>query len=171
MEVGRRAFLQGRVPPKAASPLRPPWAIAETAFLAQCSRCADCIAACPTGLLVKGAGNFPEANFGTAYCDFCGACRKACQSGALDRNSRSRPWHLQVRIGNACLAQHGSECRSCGEHCEVGALRFTPRRGGPALPQLDSTRCNGCGACIAACPSQAMAMIGPSAPHSAGALT
>ncbi len=161
MEEGRRAFLQGRRPSRAEAPFRPPWAIAEPRFLVLCSRCDDCIDVCPTRLLSKGAGGFPEADFNGAHCSFCGDCRQACQSGALNRAPQASPWNLRVLIGDLCLPRRGVECRSCGEHCETGALRFRPRTGGPALPEMDASRCTGCGACVAGCPTRAIAMVRP----------
>ena len=57
-----------------------------------------------------------------------------------------------------CLANQGVVCRTCGEQCEAGAIRFRPRLGGVALPELDTTRCNGCANCLPGCPTQAIAL-------------
>ena len=156
--TSRRDFLRGRrtsTPP----PQRPPWALAEADFTAGCSRCGDCLGVCPTGILVKGEGGFPAVDFSRGECTFCGECVAACMPGALSRVGGQAPWALRVCIGEACLAQRGVECRICGEACGASAIRFRPRAGGVALPQLDETACTGCGACIAPCPGQAIAVV------------
>jgi ferredoxin-type protein NapF len=50
----------------------------------------------------------------------------------------------------------GVVCRSCGEVCDEGAIRFPLQRGGTAQPTLDPDTCNGCGGCIAVCPVDAI---------------
>lgn len=153
----RRDFLRGR---RTSTPLpqRPPWAGAEADFTARCSRCGDCLSACPTGILRKGEGGFPVVDFSRGECTFCGDCVNACMPGALRRLDGQAPWSLSARIGEACLAQRGVECRICGEACAVAAIRFRPRAGGVALPQLSHEACTGCGACLAPCPSQAITL-------------
>lgn len=62
-----------------------------------------------------------------------------------------------ARIGPACIAlAQNVVCRSCGDACETGAIRFPPRVGGVALPTLLSGSCTGCGECVAACPAGAI---------------
>ena len=153
----RRDFLRGRRTPT-PPPQRPPWALAEADFTALCSRCGDCLSACPTGILMKGEGGFPTVDFFRGECTFCGECVAACGPGALRRVEGQVPWALRARIGEACLAQRGVECRICGEACGDSAIRFRPRVGGVALPQLNDAACTGCGACLASCPSQAITL-------------
>ena len=160
MQLSRRAFLRARSLPQDKS-FRPPWAVEESRFLKQCSRCLECVTACPTGLLIKGEGGFPEANFtpghAVAGCTFCGDCVLVCQPKVLCREvERSVPWRLQAIFGAQCLTQQGVVCRTCGESCEVGAIRFSPRLGGVAQPQLSAEACTGCGACLADCPTHAI---------------
>lgn len=150
MDVSRRRFLGARAPGPA--PFRPPWSVAEAAFLDRCTRCDDCVKACPTGLLQRGEGGYPEADFSAAACTFCGDCAKACASGAIGRDTTQLPWSFGVVIGEGCLAAQNVECRICGEACDVGAIRFRPRIGGVPLPDVDLAACTGCGACIAPCP-------------------
>lgn len=162
MEAGRRAFLLGRGQQTKAPVKRPPWALAEAEFLARCSRCGDCIRACPTGLLRPDANQLPQADFLQAHCTFCGDCVTACLPHALTRENQARPWSLLAQINPSCLPLQGVLCRTCGEHCEPAAIRFTPRIGGPALPGVNAELCNGCGECVAVCPSHAIDMAPPS---------
>jgi ferredoxin-type protein NapF len=126
------------------------------------------VAACSTGLLAEGAGGFPEANFQRAHCTFCADCAHACaenarktacsQPPALNFSPDLPPWALQARIGTACLPRQGVLCRSCEDRCETGAIRFTPRQGRPAKPEITESRCTGCGECVASCPAYAISM-------------
>ena len=157
MDVSRRRFLGARVPGPA--PFRPPWSQLERAFLTSCTRCDDCLKACPTGLLRRGEGGYPEADFATAACTFCGDCARACATGAIGRDTAAQPWAFGIAIGGSCLAAQNVECRVCGELCETGAIRFRPRIGGVPLPAVDNLACNGCGACIGPCPVSAIARV------------
>jgi ferredoxin-type protein NapF len=131
-------------------------------FLEKCTRCAECIQVCPTGLLMAGQGGFPEANFkpGQAVdgCTFCGECLKVCQQAALQQHPEQAPWAYRITIGDSCLTRQGVVCRTCGESCELGAIRFKPQLGGVSLPQLLLEACSGCAACLADCPTQAIHM-------------
>jgi ferredoxin-type protein NapF len=148
----RRQFLRGQS--RAAPPLRPPHALAEDAFVASCTRCDACVSVCPTGILQRGDGGFPETNFSRGECTFCDACRKACTPGALAADGPA--WTLQLAIEAGCIAQANVVCRSCGDRCDVRAIRFPPRRGAAAVPVVDEALCNHCGACISACPVAAI---------------
>lgn len=162
MDSSRRNFLRARVKP-ATAPFRPPWAGSEAEFTEQCSRCGECVVACArsgSGLLQFGDGSYPVAVFNPASCTACGHCLSACTldgSGAL---SAERPrWNLSIAIDDGCLPRQQVVCRTCGEHCDAGALRFTPQLGRVAAPQLDADLCTGCGECLANCPTQAIAMV------------
>lgn len=161
MHLSRRNFLGIRRPSRGTA-IRPPWAIADALFEERCTRCDDCVAACPTGLLVRGDGGLPEADFtpGRAPqgCTFCGDCRTACREQALLAVDGQPPWRLTVSFAPSCLAEQGVVCRTCGESCEVGAIRFLPRPGGVFPPRLEADACTGCGACLADCPTQAMSL-------------
>ncbi|CAL96560.1 ferredoxin-type protein NapF [Azoarcus olearius] len=155
--MARRGFLRGRTPP-GASPLRPPWAVAEEDFLRQCTRCDACVAACPTQVVVRGGGGYPEIDFARGECSFCTRCVTACAARALQRDDGRTPWTPTLTLGASCIAQHGVECRVCGEACGAGAIRFRPRAGGVALPEVEAARCTGCGACVAPCPVRAISL-------------
>ncbi len=155
--ASRRAFLRGRSR-SAIQDIRPPWAAAPEAFEERCHRCGDCIQACPRQILTIGDGGFPRVDFGAGECTFCGECVTACDSGALHREPNRQPWQLKVTIGANCLAKQGVECRICGECCERSAIRFRPRPGGVAEPELQPEHCTGCGACFAPCPVGAITL-------------
>jgi len=154
----RRALLRGNAP---ASLVRPPGAVAEALFLDRCTRCNDCIAACPEQLLVRADGGFPERDWQRGECTFCGDCIAACKSEAL-LPLPQQPWRWRAVIGENCLALHGVTCQSCRDVCPENAIRFRP---GTATPSLDSTCCSGCGACIAVCPVAAIAASKPVSAH------
>ncbi len=155
--VSRRQFMRGDFKARLA-PQRPPWALAEEAFLTACSRCGDCVAVCPTRIIVVVRG-YPEVDFKRGECTFCGACATACKDGALRRDAcPDGPWPIKARIAENCLAKKGVECRVCGDPCPVAAIRFSPRLGGPPVAEVDTGSCTGCGACVAPCPAAAISL-------------
>ncbi len=164
MDSARRNFLRARISSTARpAAFRPPWAVAEEEFIERCTRCGDCVLACAksgSGLLQFGDGCYPVAVFNPAACTFCGDCLSACEtghSGALRRDQAT--WPLAIAINDACLTQQQVVCRTCGEHCDAGALRFTPQLGRVAAPQVDLDQCTGCGDCLANCPTQAIRIV------------
>lgn len=153
--TSRRNFLRGRFStPRAV--LRPPWALAEQAFVAACTRCGDCRVACPTRIVGDSGSGYPAIDFTAGECTFCATCVSACTTGALQRVAGQAPWGARATIGERCLAWQRVECRICGDLCVAGAIRFCLQQGGSALPMLDTERCTGCGACVAPCPTQAI---------------
>lgn len=156
MNPQRRAFLFGRTRSERVA-LRPPYALAEAAFLDACTACDDCINACPSKIIVRGSARYPEVDFKRGECSFCGDCQRACQVGALA--GEAPQWRMQMDSAK-CLAHQGVECRVCGESCESRALTFRPQLGGISQPLLDVDACTACGACVAPCPTQAISIQG-----------
>ena len=64
-------------------------------------------------------------------------------------------------IAAGCLALNRVVCRSCGEACDTGAIRFRLAPGGVSTPQVLTDACNGCGDCVTACPVHAIALGAP----------
>jgi ferredoxin-type protein NapF len=157
--INRAQFLRGDFSGRSA-PIRPPWSLAEDAFVEDCTRCGDCIRACPQQILDKGRGGFPQVDFSRGECLFCGECVQVCTPGALagwsPQADSDTAWSVRARIADRCLARQGVECRSCGDACETAAIRFRLVAGGVSQPLMDVTACTGCGACYSVCPVQAI---------------
>jgi ferredoxin-type protein NapF len=153
----RRNFLRGKFSARPA-PLRPPWALAEAAFLTACTRCGDCLTACPTRIITGHDAGYPVIDFSVGECTFCGDCANACTTGALQKINAQLPWPVRAIIHDSCLALQRIECRVCGEMCAMSAICFPPKLGGIAAPVLDQASCTGCGACVAPCPSQSISV-------------
>jgi len=158
----KRALLFGRrgTTPATAPPVRPPWALAEPAFLTACTACGDCIRACPEAVLTRGAGRYPEIDFTQNACTFCRRCVQSCETGALDANLPI-PWDYRAAISDQCLLKSQVVCQSCGDACETEAIRFRPQPGGSLRIELQADLCTGCGACLAPCPTNAITIQSP----------
>lgn len=154
-KISRRQFLRGGGP----SPLRPPWALPEEDFLAACNGCGVCIAVCPQKILEPDSDNFPQVNFFRGECTFCGKCAVHCGEGAVRSEAGHRPWPYRARIEQSCLAVRGIPCHVCGDECPDDAIRFEPRPAGIVRVEVQSSVCNGCGACVRGCPVKAIRVV------------
>lgn len=155
--ISRMQFLRGDISGR-NSPIRPPWALDESAFIRLCTACGDCIDQCPTKIIHKGRGNYPVIDFKSGECLLCGECVEACKPGALKKTGH-KPWAVTASIdGKTCIAFEGVECRGCYDPCEARAINMPPRPGGISVPILEAGRCTGCGACFSVCPVSAISM-------------
>ncbi len=163
-DMSRRFFLKGQVSRSSkaiSTPVRPPWALNESLFVESCSRCSDCISACPQGIIFTGDAGFPEVSFKQGECTFCTDCIKVCKTGALDASALSQQtalqaWNLDVSFQSNCLSLNSVVCRACGDNCEAQAIRFKLKVGGISEPLISQDDCTGCGACVAVCPVDAV---------------
>lgn len=141
---------------------RPPGAVDERSFLAGCTRCGDCVSACPVHTIVLAPDKFREAA-GTpmvdstiAGCVMCAEtpCITACKPGVLraDRPMKMGVAWIQTM---ACLAHSGSFCSVCSERCPVvNAIEVIAGK-----PRIREEVCTGCGVCAAVCPAPANAIV------------
>ena len=134
--------------------IRPPWSVANSDFIAECTTCGDCIKVCETQILVQGESGFPQVNFENGECTFCSKCADICEK-PIFRPRGEKPWAHKVEIGANCLAMQRIECRACQDNCPMNAIRFRLQMGGAAQPWVNEEACNGCGACLT-CPVNAI---------------
>ena len=159
VDASRRGFLRGRPRPKAE--IRPPWALPETDFVDRCTRCGDCLSACPQKILVAGDGGFPDRRFQPATNVLSAAiARPHASRWRWSAPKDCRRGRTRQLVGDACLPKRGVECRVCGDFCDVRAIRFAPRLGNSPLPAIDNALCTGCGACVGPCPTAAIRILG-----------
>jgi len=156
--LNRRAFLRGRSSKFDLGAIRPPWSIEISQFAERCTRCDECIKACPENILFRGDGGYPEVNFQHGECTFCSHCADACQAKAfkVKHTDPKDAWQLNVSIKDSCLSLNAVVCRACGDSCPEGAIRFSLQVGGISSPEIDSETCTGCGECLYVCPKNAV---------------
>lgn len=130
--------------------LRPPGAVDEPLFLERCTRCADCVKACPYGTIKLDVRNgtpvvFPDET----PCHLCDdfPCIAACGTEALLPVEREA-----VRMGTAVVAlQHctaAQGCHACVSQCPTQALAMDFEAFRIVVSQ---ERCVGCGICEQTC--------------------
>ena len=135
---------------------RPPHAVPESEFLAGCTRCDDCIEACPPNAIFRApdsagllAGT-PIIDASSQPCLMCDdtPCVPACKAGVL-RFDAPIAMGLAVIDEEKCIAFQGEECTICVDHCPVeNALTLTAGK-----PEIHADSCTGCGVCLYVCPA------------------
>jgi len=154
------------VRPTRPRPLRPPGAVDEPAFTGVCTRCGNCVRACPSGVIERDPGRHgwatlltPVLHFRVDYCrEDCVRCTEVCPTGALGRIPAAKK--ADVRLGvprvdmDVCLLAEDRECSACKSRCPYDAIRYVFSATDYTLtPRIDMEKCTGCGACEAACPA------------------
>ncbi|MBL0609793.1 ferredoxin-type protein NapF [Aeromonas jandaei] len=161
IDLARRGLFRGRLR-VAEPPVQLPWSVAWSQFSTGCTRCGDCLAACPEQILVNGEGGFPTVDFQRGECTFCGDCVAACKE-PLFRPASETPWQYKASIAANCLANGQVYCQRCQDSCEPRAIRFIPTLGRVPPPVIELESCNGCGACVQDCPVGSIKVDGSAA--------
>ena len=157
VDISRRNLLRG-APVSTTAPVRPPGAANEPEFIESCTACGECVNACPEGIIINGAAGYPEVDFRRGECTFCSECIDACPEPVLSANTQPL-WRLNLQVNEQCLAEKRVICQTCGDICDQQAIRFIPRIGDVAVPEIQQQDCNGCGACVSACPEDALQLV------------
>ena len=138
-------------PPAArADWLRPPGAVDEAQFLDRCTKCGDCIEACPPGAILVTSEGTPGIFADQTPCALCEdfPCIAACAVDALVPVDGI----AAVRMGTATITHRlctaGQGCHACVSKCPTSALDmdFESLR-----LVLSFEACVGCGMCEAVC--------------------
>ena len=161
IDLARRGLFRGRLR-VAEPPVQLPWSVAWPQFSTGCTRCGDCLTACPEQILVNGEGGFPTVDFQRGECTFCGDCVAACKE-PLFRPASETPWQYKASIAANCLANGQVYCQRCQDSCEPRAIRFIPTLGRVPTPVIELDSCNGCGACVQDCPVGSIKVDGSAA--------
>jgi ferredoxin-type protein NapG len=141
-------------PKRASGGVLPPGYSSQGDFLAACISCGRCASVCDRGAIQIGADGWPHIKGINGWCDFCMLCADVCPTGALVRVD---PESLQ--LGRAvidrehCIPWNWSGCRLCYEACAV--LQNAIWLDDGLRPHIETSRCNGCGACVYVCPQPA----------------
>ncbi len=142
--------------------LRPPFARPEPEFLECCTRCDDCIAACPHDVIFKLPARYgievagtPAMDLANRGCHLCEdwPCVTACEPHALSLPA-PEPIEGAPRLANlqidtdVCLPYSGPECGACADSCLVpGALEWQDG----VRPHINQDICTGCALCREVC--------------------
>ncbi len=156
--------------------IRPPGA-ALSIFNALCARCGNCMAACPYGLILPDLGSSGIDGLFTPILMFrsrngeqegfcfqeCTACTKVCPTGAISSLTREEKQQMAIGVAHVCkgkcLAWNKAEyCMVCQEFCPYHAIDEV-ERDGVMCPEVDSSKCRGCGACESQCPALPIAIL------------
>lgn len=141
---------------------RPPGAIDEFQFLSGCTRCGDCITACPYTAIrnaperLGSVAGTPIIEADTAACMMCEdfPCIRSCKPGVLTKTIPPIMGTARV-TEHLCLAHHHTTCTVCSERCPVeGAITVTSGK-----PTVNENTCTGCGVCRYVCPAPENAIL------------
>ena len=131
--------------------LRPPGAVEEGLFLERCTRCGDCIKACPPGAIIPhGLDGTPVIFPDRSPCLLCDdlPCAVACSVEALVTVESVSDVRMGLAVVSHRLCTAGQGCHACVSKCPTNALD----RDLDLLRLVVGTEsCVGCGMCVAVC--------------------
>ena len=130
--------------------LRPPGAVGEALFLERCTKCNDCVKACPHDSIVLHSDGTPVIFPDEVPCYLCDdtPCIGACATEALLPVAATEDVRMGVAVVNHRLCTAGQGCHACVSKCPTDALAmdFNDQR-----LVVTGERCVGCGVCEHIC--------------------
>jgi ferredoxin-type protein NapG len=130
--------------------LRPPGAVGEAIFLERCTKCSDCLKACPHESIDIHQDGTPVIYPDQMPCYLCDdtPCIAACATEALLPIGSVNEARMGVAVINHRLCTAGQGCHACVSKCPTDALTmdFDAQRLVVAVE-----RCVGCGMCEHVC--------------------
>jgi MauM/NapG family ferredoxin protein len=146
---------------------RPPGAVSEIEFLVACTRCGECVKACPAGAILNLDEQAGLAS-GTPFldpnryrpCVVCtdAPCMPACPTGALQVMDMRDTFMGVARLNrDTCRAWNDMPCTNCLKACPYpeDAILFDD----DDRPWIDPRHCIGCGRCIPSCPTRPKSIV------------
>lgn len=139
-------------PQPAFASVSPPGALAPAMlFNAACSRCGKCVSACPHQAIRQNNQGLPYIDGLGGWCDFCMDCVAVCPTGALHPvDPKTTVIGIAEINRDRCIPWIRSGCRLCYEKC--ADIRQAIQLDARQRPSVDTSKCNGCGACVFVCP-------------------
>jgi ferredoxin-type protein NapG len=130
--------------------LRPPGAAGEAIFLERCTKCSDCMKACPHQSIVIHQDGTPVIFPDQMPCYLCDdtPCIAACATEALLPVGSVQEARMGMAVVNHRLCTAGQGCHACVSKCPTDALAmdFDAQR-----LVVSGERCVGCGMCEHIC--------------------
>jgi len=131
--------------------LRPPGAVGEALFLERCTRCGDCLEACPhDSIEAYKVDRTPVIFANHRPCLLCDdfPCIASCETEALLPVDEEHPVNMGLAVVSTRLCTADQGCHACVSKCPTQALDldFSTLR-----VQVNAQRCVGCGMCEQVC--------------------
>jgi ferredoxin-type protein NapG len=150
--------------------LRPPGALPEAEFLDTCSKCGNCVRACPVEAIRLDpdgqiAGGAPFINASVSACVLCKdlACMFVCPTGALVPTPLAKidmglaEWNESTCFRSRPGATSEQQtCKACVDACPVGEVAI--RVNGSRIEVFENG-CTGCGSCQHRCPTNPKSIV------------
>jgi formate hydrogenlyase subunit 6/NADH:ubiquinone oxidoreductase subunit I len=147
------------------NPIIPPGAQNIRNFRRRCTACQRCVSLCPNNVLVPSGeiSKFmqPHLSFERGFCrPECVRCSRVCPTGAIKPLTQAQKAKTQIGVAvfikEFCINSiEGRRCARCAHRCPSNAITMVPQSEDSSRikPEIDKTRCIGCGACEFYCPA------------------
>ncbi len=148
------------------TPITPPGSQGVAHLLQKCTSCHLCVSKCPTNIikpafLEYGVGGMlqPTLKFDDDFCNYeCTICSDVCPTGALlplTKEAKLTNQMGQVHfVMNDCIVfTDETSCGACVVNCPTEAVFMVDYKNDLSIPEVDNSKCVGCGGCEYNCPA------------------